>query len=357
MHRKALHCGYTTGTCAAAAARGALLYLQSKNTTSLSIILPCGEHAVLKPVQSGFTETGAFCEIKKEGGDDPDVTRGIIIRADVRLLKRKGISLRGGRGVGRVMLPGLPVKPGMPAINPVPRRMIHDALRELVPADSGVEVTISVPDGEKIAKKTLNPRLGIVGGISILGTTGLVIPYSREAFCDSIRWALNVAAATGARAVVLSTGRSSEKAARAYFPELPDTSFILMGDHVGFAVQEAVRRGIEKVIVACYPAKLLKIATGYPCTHVHTSAIDVNLLAMIAKQLGLAGHVVGSIKKSKSVRHAIESLSQKSVLRVCSKLAALASEHLQYLSGESLRVGVLVIGYQDTVLLNAGSMP
>lgn len=360
--KRTLTCGYTytTGACAAAAARGAMLILSGKRANRIVITLPCGESASFIPRNVGKTRDGSFCEIEKDAGDDPDVTNGAVIRADIHRMAEASIVIRGGTGVGTVTRPGLPVAVGEPAINPVPRRMIRESVIGLIPRRSGIEIVISVANGERLAKKTLNPRLGIVGGISILGTTGIVVPYSHEAFQDAIRCSLDVAQAMQLGMIVLSTGRSSERAARHFYKDLPEASFVIMGDYVGFAVREALRRTIQKIIIACYPAKLLKIAAGALCTHVRSSAIDLELLADIAVETALTASVVGKIRAANTVRHAFTTLSKKEALGICRGLADTALRNIESIAQEILSSGattafqteVLVVGYDDEVLLS-----
>ena len=184
--RSSLRTGYTTGTCAAAAAKGAALVLAGKPATAIEVSLPGNETARIPVHESGRGGGGAFCAVIKDAGDDPDITNGACICATITLRETDEIIIAAGAGVGMVTRPGLAVAPGKPAINPVPERMICASVREVLPVWQGAHVTISVAGGEELAKKTLNPRLGIVGGISILGTTGLVIPYSHQAYRDSI---------------------------------------------------------------------------------------------------------------------------------------------------------------------------
>ncbi|MEI6127663.1 MAG: cobalt-precorrin-5B (C(1))-methyltransferase [Pseudomonadota bacterium] len=348
---KNLQTGYTTGTCAAAAAKGALLHLLGKQFEALELLLPGGESAALKPSTAGFDRDGAFCDIVKDAGDDADVTHGAVIRATVALTANPGIVIRGGEGVGVVTRPGLAVPPGEPAINPVPRKMIHDALFELLPPQKGADVTVSVPGGQALAKKTFNPRLGITGGISILGTTGIVVPYSHEAFRESIVCALDVAQAAGLATAVLSTGKTSEKTAQRYYRDLPPPAFILMGDYFLFAVQEAARHGIKKIIISCYPGKLLKMAAGADCTHVNTSAIDLHFLGHSAAKLGMHPDGVKLLSQANTVRHAFAGISETDKKNICNYLSKLVMKSVRQAATEMVIPEVLVISYDDDVLL------
>lgn len=344
--------GYTTGTCAAAAARGALLHLLGRRVRHIDIDLPGKGKARLQPHRSGRDKTAAFCEVIKDAGDDPDITNGAVIRADVRLMQKKGIRIRGGAGVGVVTRPGLAVPPGHPAINPVPRQMIRNAVKSMLPEGSGAEIIISVPDGAALAKKTLNPRLGILGGISILGTTGIVTPYSHEAYRDSIVCSLDVVQAMDFDTVVFSTGRSSEKVARSFYRKLPEPCFILMGDYFDFAVQAAILRRMKKIIISCYPGKLLKMASGAACTHVSTSKIDLDFLADAAGEEGCSANTVKKIRKANTVRHVFNMLSEKDSKIICSYLANIVIRGIKRIKNNKIAAEIIIASYSDKVMLH-----
>ncbi|WP_022852479.1 cobalt-precorrin-5B (C(1))-methyltransferase CbiD [Thermodesulfatator atlanticus] len=258
--KKRLRTGYTTGACAAAATKAALLYLLSgKRPTKVELTLPTGTKIPIPVAEVFKNSKGVQATVIKDAGDDPDVTNGAEIVARVRLLTEQKILIRGGKGVGVVTKPGLPVPPGEPAINPTPRQMIEQAAREVLENGQGAEITIIVPEGEKLAQKTLNPRLGIVGGISILGTTGLVKPVSAEAWLATIETSLSVARALGLEQVVLSFGRASELSHMKHFG-FPEEAYVPMGDYVEFSVKAAFRYGFKKIDLCGQWAKLLKCA-------------------------------------------------------------------------------------------------
>jgi len=292
-----LRSGFTTGACAAAAAKGAALMLAHQITVSeVTIELPAGISATFRLYGQICSLDRASCFVIKDAGDDPDVTNGAEVHASVSRGPcttpgcAGGIIIEGGKGIGRVTKPGLAVPPGEWAINPVPRRMIEEAVACVVfpTSDSrtrimdAFHVTISIPDGEERSKKTLNARLGIIGGLSILGTTGIVRPISAKAWTDTMDAALDVAKACGCETVVLSTGRTSEMAAQRHLqnigthchapnlgsqqsapPPLPEEAYIMMGDHIAYALQACQRRGFKQPFIACQFAKLLKIACGH----------------------------------------------------------------------------------------------
>ena len=228
---KTLRYGYTTGACAAAAARGAVLMLRDQQLLDeVEIILPTGKTARFRLHGQKLNNASARCFVVKDAGDDPDVTNGAEIHAELTLAEASGdetVVIRGGKGIGRITKPGLAVPPGEWAINPVPKRMIAEVVNEVFSIHCPLltahcvpmvpHVTISIPNGEELARKTLNSRLGIIGGLSILGTTGIVKPISSQAWTDTIDAAVDVAVACGCKTVVLSTGRTSEMVAQKHF--------------------------------------------------------------------------------------------------------------------------------------------
>jgi cobalt-precorrin-5B (C1)-methyltransferase len=345
-----LRTGYTTGTCAAAATKGAALMLTEGLDKNIEIGLPGGEKAVLSVHNCGREGNAAFCEIIKDAGDDPDVTNGALIRATVKPVLTEGIIISGGEGVGVVTRPGLAVTPGKPAINPVPESMIRNSVHDALKLFKGAEVIISVADGAELAKKTLNSRLGIMGGISILGTTGLVIPYSHEAYRESIQCALDVARAMGVDCAVLCTGRSSEKEARRVLPDIPEAAFVLMADYFDFAVREAVSHDLKKIIIAGFPGKLLKMAAGATCTHYRKSAIDLEHLSDIARNAGLPHDAAAELSRAHTVRHAFEMLPDEQLQQLLPLLTRKVAERTREISERSIQIEVILFSYSGGVL-------
>lgn len=296
MLNRPLRSGYTTGACAAAAAKAAAIRLITagqQDSFMVDIPFPDGSRHSFRINKCGITDEAgvmyAYASVIKDAGDDPDVTNGAEIIAKVK--KSDAFIISAGAGVGIVTKPGLAVAVGGPAINPVPRRMIQQAVTEVISEaqDSNLtpqfEVTISVADGEKLAKKTLNRRLGIVNGISILGTTGIVKPLSAEAWTATIKSSMDVAAASGRREVVVSSGRTSEKAHMKKF-SLPDECYVMMGDYFEYALNEAAAHKFNRVDICAQWAKMLKIAMATPQTHVRHGAIDVKKAADFLLSLG-----------------------------------------------------------------------
>lgn len=306
--------GFTTGACSAAAARAATLALLSGETpASVCVHLPNGHDVDFPILEGAVADDAARAVIVKDAGDDPDATNGAHITAEVRRLPGQAgeIVLKGGAGVGTVTREGLGLEVGGPAINPVPRRNIRDNVRsaagDLLAVD-GLEVTISVSGGEEMAKKTLNSRLGILGGISILGTTGIVRPYSTAAFRASVVQAVEVAARQGQTSVVFTTGGRSEKFAMQQLPELTESCFVQMGDFVKAAFIAAIKTRMSRVYVGAMAGKLTKMSQGLTVTHAWRAEIDRDLLADCAQEVGAAPDLVEAIRAAETARFAAERL-------------------------------------------------
>ena len=307
--RRGLREGYTTGACATAAAKAATLALFSgRPQRRVTIHLPAGRDATFDLCRCELTADGVRCGVIKDAGDDPDVTHGAEIQATVRFCDAPGVTLAGGAGVGTVTRPGLGLAIGGPAINPVPRRMITEAVTAAAGdlSGRGLLVEISVPNGEELAKRTLNGRLGIVGGLSILGTTGIVRPFSTAAWRASVLQAIDVAAANGLRQIVLSTGGRSERYAQVLLPELPELAFVEMGEFTGQALRRCVARGVERVTLVGMIGKFSKLAQGHMMTHVAGNQVDVAFLAKLAHEAGGDEALVAEIAGANTARHTQE---------------------------------------------------
>src|ERR671933_172 len=286
-----LRAGCTTGSCAAAAAKAAakaLLSGEAQEEVDIKLPRKGEERRVRFAVERcEVGESWAEAVVVKDAGDDPDVTHGAHLTARVSWREEPGIELDRGEGVGVVTKPGLGLPVGGPAINDVPRRMISYSVEEaLDPDERGVRVVISVPGGEKMAEKTTNARLGIVGGISILGTTGIVRPFSTAAWAASVVQAINVMGAQGHKTFVLSTGGLTERAAMRLLPDLEEVNFVEVGDFTGQAIKRAVENGLERCFFVGMAGKISKLAAGVMMTHWTRSKVDNDLLAQITREAG-----------------------------------------------------------------------
>jgi len=367
--KKKLRSGYTTGTCAAAAAKGAAMTLLGLTPKEVSVSLPFGKKAAIAMQECRKKSGNGYATVVKDAGDDPDVTNGAVIGAELSFISSKRNSLRGsvpvmlhgGTGVGLVTRPGLPVKKGGPAINPVPRRMIRRAIREAI-AEAGnpprwlkaVDVTIFVPEGEVLAKKTFNPRLGILGGISILGTTGIVKPFSHQAYRETIALALNIARASGCTEVVLSTGGQSERLAMARLSSLRGESFIQMGDYVGFALTQALTHGFRRITVAAFMGKLTKIAAGSSYTHAGNFPLEVSFVAALGDRLRLSTALLKNIERSVTVRGVLELLLRHKMYSLIDAICKQAIKELYAMTGGKGAISVVLFSFDGTVLWYGG---
>ncbi len=321
MARK-LRTGFTTGTAAAAATKGALtMIFEDKAPSSVPIKLLTGDtldiviHTCVLDTQGQAT-----CTVIKDAGDDPDVTHKAEIGATVKLesidsgIPIKGaqqqlIRITGGTGVGRVTKPGLEVPPGEPAINPGPRKMINQAVNDVFAKHQKkypLHVEVFVPDGEGLAEKTLNARLGILGGISILGTTGIVRPMSHDAFIATIQSAASVARASGLEQVVFTTGRRSERFAQAYWPHLPEEAFIQIGDFFKMSLDCASQLGFKRICLAVFFGKATKMAQGIPHTHAAKARLTMEKLSEWSHELTHDDQFSKRIKEANTARHAFD---------------------------------------------------
>ncbi len=318
--KKRLRSGFTTGACAAAAAKAATHGLLNKNQPkTLEIPFPDGRWINFSIHRYEVSGKSVRASVIKDAGDDPDVTNGAEIVAEVSevdddqihlstndCVQLGNIFLCRGKGVGKMTKPGLAIPPGEPAINPVPRQMIVQAVGE-VTTSAKLKVTISVVNGDELAKKTLNNRLGIVDGISILGTTGIVRPISADAWTATIQASLDVAQKAGLQDVVLSTGRTSEKAALELLA-LPEEAYAMMGDYLEFSLKEAVLRNFSTIHLSGMWAKITKAALKIPQTHVRNGALEVQHAADLLESLGAKGNLLVKIQKANTAREILTHL-------------------------------------------------
>ncbi|MHB1557034.1 MAG: cobalt-precorrin-5B (C(1))-methyltransferase [Isosphaeraceae bacterium] len=297
--RENLRTGYTTGACATAATAAALgALVRQENVREVTIPLPIGRDATFVLHSCAHTRDEGRASVIKDAGDDPDVTHGAEIRARVTWSDRPGVHFLRGVGVGLVTRRGLSISPGEPAINPVPRQMMTDAVGRILAGSGrdrdGVNVEISVPAGEVLAAKTFNPRLGIVGGISILGTTGIVEPYSTSAWLASVLQGIDVAVAQDCRHLVLTVGAGGERFARPLF-DLPEVAFVQVGPFFGEAVRRCGSAGVDRVSLLSMIGKLAKFAAGHESVHSRDGTQDFHFLAEVAREAGAGDDLIGRV--------------------------------------------------------------
>lgn len=353
---KRLRSGFTTGACSAAAAKAAASALITRVCPdSIEIVFPDGSVKAFAVHNCEADKVCGTASVIKDAGDDPDVTNRAEICARVEFghkvssegssVLHENIQLLCGKGVGTVTKPGLAVPVGEPAINPVPRQMIYQAVRDIT--KEKVRVTISVTDGELLAEKTLNKRLGVLGGLSILGTTGIVRPVSAEAWTATISTCMDVAKEAGLDEIVLSTGRTSEKGAQ-HLLQLPEEAYAMMGDYLGFSLKEAKKKDFGTIHYAGMWAKVMKAALKIPQTHVRNGALEVAAGAELLQKLGAQPPLTELLIKSNTAREMlthIETTGQTFLIRaVCEK----AKEYAEEVSGR--RVNIYLIDHKTNVI-------
>ncbi|MDR1546198.1 MAG: cobalt-precorrin-5B (C(1))-methyltransferase [Deltaproteobacteria bacterium] len=349
--RRRLRTGFSTGAAAAAAALGAARWLaEGRPPDRVELALPAGRRLTVELAEAGRDGGGdRRVMVIKDAGDDPDVTHGARISAVVRLVRTPGLDLSGGPGVGRVTKPGLTLPVGQWAINPGPRAIMRDNLAPHLPPDGpGLAVSLEVARGEELALKTLNPRLGVVGGLSILGTTGLVKPYSHGAYVAAIDSAMSVAQAARLREIVLSTGGRSEAFAQAVRPELPEASFVQMADFFRAALRLAARHGFAAVGVADFFGKAVKQAAGLDCTHAHRADLDLSLLADWLP--GLAPPLRRAVSTAPTALAALEVLKAGGALAAADAVAARAHAAARAFLGPGPALWLRVFDFDGTTL-------
>jgi cobalt-precorrin-5B (C1)-methyltransferase len=355
----ALRTGWTTGACSAAAAKGAAIMLADGGApTTVSIRLPQpfrGSDRTQFTVERAEAGDGwAEAVVVKDAGDDPDVTDGAHLTVRLERAPEPGLSFHAGEGVGTVTKPGLGLEVGGPAINPTPRRMIAEAVGEVLDLGRvGVACTITVPGGEKMALKTTNRRLGIVGGISILGTTGIVRPFSTASWRASVVQAIDVAAADGQDTVVLATGGRTERAAMRLLPDLPDVCFVEVGDFTGAALRRMVERGIRRCVFVGMIGKLAKLGAGILMTHYTRSKVDLGYLAEITADAGAPPDGVDAVAAANTARHAYELWQDHGVDRAPALLCAQVADNLERFTDGAVHADAVMVDFDTLELVGA----
>ena len=357
-----LRSGYTTGACSAAAAKAAVICLFDQGLVEeIEIPFPDKSRVSFQIIECGWKKEyhTATASVKKDSGDDPDVTNGVIIEVEAALQLKEAstgtfdlVQIKGGVGVGLVTKRGLAVPVGEPAINPVPMKMIRAAVSEGLEVTGTklqvpLTITISIVNGEKLAEKTLNKRLGIIGGLSILGTTGIVKPVSAQAWTDTISTSMDVAKAAGLDQIILSTGRTSEKAVEEMLT-LPEEALVMMGDHLKYSLEEAKNKSFSTIHLAGMWAKIIKCGMGIPQTHVRNGALEVDKAIEFIGSCGAAQSVIERLKGSNTAREIYGRLVDEGDKDIIRAVCLMAKRYGQQVSG--LQVYIYLVDASGTVV-------
>jgi len=343
--------GFTTGTCAQAAARGACIMLTiQRPVDEVEVETPSGVRLKINLVGQYIGKDFAKCAVIKDAGDDIDVTDGAKIYAEVRISAQKGVFIKGAEGIGKATKPGLAIGVGDWAINPVPRRMILKEVSQfLTKGREGLEVTISVAQGRELAKKTFNPKLGIVGGISIIGTTGIVEPKSLDAYKASLSLELNVLKSEGYKKVIFVLGYVGEKFCKETL-KLKEEPVIKIGDYVGFMLEECVKRKIKEVLLIGHIGKLIKVANGQFNTHYKFGDNRVNSIARYAKLCGADNNVVKDILGQDTAEATIEILRKGKIMRVFDRISQDVLNRLGEFVKNKVIIDCIILSLQGEVI-------
>lgn len=343
-----LKTGYTTGSCAAAASEAALRLILGDRVQQVTLDLPNGGQLEIPIKNVVLANNAATAEVVKDAGDDPDVTHGISIIATVELIEGGEIIIEGGVGVGIVTKPGLAVIVGQAAINPVPRQMICSAVEKYLPPGKGLRVVVSVPEGEKVARRTMNSRLGIRGGISILGTTGIVRPMSEEAYLASLVPQLDQAVALGYRTVVLTPGAMGARMAREQ--GINEDAIIQCSNFVGLMLRECSKRPLTGILLLGHIGKFIKVAAGIFNTHSQIADARKEILAAHAALHGASRDIIKGIMELATMEASIELINENSLQSVYLSIAESCSRRSKELLPENIEVGTAIYSLQGNFL-------
>ena len=349
-----LRTGFTTGTSATAASIAAILsIINQKKIETVDVLLPKKERIKIHINSNEFGKNNASCSVIKDGGDDPDVTHGAEIVVNLELTSKPTIiEIDGGEGVGRVTKPGIGLEIGQAAINPTPKKMIIENLTEVgkkILEKNGIKVIISVPKGKELGPKTDNPRIGIIDGISILGTSGIVIPYSTASFAAAIRQQIDVVVSMGADTVVLTTGGRSEDYARKIL-ELPEHSFIQMGDFSGYTISQCAKKDIKKAYIGGFIGKFAKMATGVKQTHVKGSKVNMEFLSVLAKKCKAEETVIQEIKNANTARNVQEIILKNNIEGFFDEICSEVYKQMQIHSENKTLIEIILFDFDGNVL-------
>jgi len=358
--KKKLRTGFTTGTSAAAAVKGALILLATgtaPETVTVQLLIDRALTIAIADCRKTGPDT-ARCTVIKDGGDDPDITHKAVIGATVRIDRADAsgtVRIRGGEGVGTVTKPGLETPPGQAAITPGPLKMINMAVTDVrkMRADPGaVDIEIFVPRGKVLARRTLNARLGILGGISILGTTGVVKPLSHAAYIATIDKSLSVARAGGLDQAVFTTGRRSERFAQGVWPDLPPEVFIQIGDYFAKAMEMAAGYGFTRITIAVFFGKAVKMAQGIPHTHARSARLTLDQLARWAEAETADTALAERIRRANTARHVFDFIKDDYpvlVSRVGHEIVGVARRF----AGDRLHVRVVIFDFDGSLCFDS----
>ena len=349
---KKLREGFSTGSCMTGGAAAAALWLTTGTCPEVvEVETPIGRTLYLDVIPK---EKGV-CGIVKDAGDDPDVTNGSEVITKVELLPEDGaITFVGGDGIGTVTEEGLKLPVGEPAINPVPRQMTERALRKII-GDRGAVVTVSIPGGEELAKKTFNPRLGVLGGLSVLGTTGIVRPMSEEAMKDSLLVELDMYARQGHHAILFVLGTTGENALKAQYGEFH--CILQVSNYIGFMIEEAVERGFTDILIGGFVGKLVKVASGTMNTHSHVADGRLETICTHAALHGASRDVIERIYSCVTTKAAMKIVEEEGLTDIWKDMAERASAHCRKTAHGMARVGVVFLDAENRVLAESANVP
>lgn len=349
---KKLREGFSTGSCMTGGAAAAALWLTTGTCPEVvEVETPIGRTLYLDVIPK---EKGV-CGIVKDAGDDPDVTNGSEVITKVELLPEDGtITFVGGDGIGTVTEEGLKLPVGEPAINPVPRQMTERALRKII-GDRGAVVTVSIPGGEELAKKTFNPRLGVLGGLSVLGTTGIVRPMSEEAMKDSLLVELDMYARQGHHAILFVLGTTGENALKAQYGEF--RCILQVSNYIGFMIEEAVERGFTDILIGGFVGKLVKVASGTMNTHSHVADGRLETICTHAALHGASRDVIEKIYSCVTTKAAMKIVEEEGLTDIWKDMAERASAHCRKTAHGMARVGVVFLDAENRVLAESANVP
>jgi cobalt-precorrin-5B (C1)-methyltransferase len=349
--RRVLRYGNTTGACAAAAAKAALIALLDNPVDRVGVPSPFGVRfeILVKEAKKLSDDTGV-ATVVKDAGDDIDATDKLEISATVKLTDDGKVTIKSGKGIGVVTKPGLPVPIGQPAINPTPRRMIEQSVREVLPAGKGADVMLDIPEGEKVATKTLNSKLGIVGGLSVLGTTGLVKPLSMEACRRSLVPQIDVALSAGYERVFFVPGNIGERITKKLFKP-PEDAIVQTGDFVGYMLDKAKEKGVKEILFLGHPGKLTKVAAGIFNTHHKVGDARSEVVAAYAGAEGAEASLINRILQSNTTEEAIKLLKQANLSeQVFDRIAERVSQRVSERVEQKIKISVILVSLDGEVL-------